>query len=80
VLAGMVEARLSVGRTTPPWGNFRDGGRRCWGKSPLLPAAGGGHDSGSPALRMPSKMGSSWAKNVGSALLAVQAARTRETV
>ena len=42
-------------------------------------AAGGGHCSGTPALRMPSKMGSSWARYVGSSLLAVQAARARET-
>ena len=42
-------------------------------------AAGGGHCSGTPALRMPSKIGSSWARYVGSSLLAVRAARTRDT-
>ena len=31
-------------------------------------AAGGGHCSGTPALRRPSKMGSSWARYVGSSL------------
>ena len=43
-------------------------------------AAGGGHCSGTPALRRPSRMGSSWARYVGSSLLAVQAARAREMV
>ena len=43
-------------------------------------AARGGHCSGTPALRMPSKMGSSWARNVGSSLHAVQRARAREMV
>ena len=42
-------------------------------------AAGGGHCSGTPALRRPSKIGSSWARYVGSSLIAVQAARARET-
>ena len=41
-------------------------------------AAGPGHCSGTPALRRPSKMGSSWARYVGSSLIAVQAARARE--
>ena len=40
--------------------------------------AGGGHCSGTPALRRPSRMGSSWARYVGSSLIAVQAARARE--
>ena len=43
-------------------------------------AAGGGHCSGTPALRMPSKMGSSWAGYVGSSLAADQLARLREMV
>src|ERR1700722_1046020 len=43
-------------------------------------ATAGGHCSGTPALRRPSKMGSSWARYVGSSLLAVKAARARETV
>jgi hypothetical protein len=38
------------------------------------------HSSGSPALRRPSKMGSSWARYVESSLCAVQEARRRETV
>ena len=33
---------------------------------------GRGHCSGTPALRRPSKMGSSWARYVGSSLIAVQ--------
>ena len=41
-------------------------------------AAGGGHCSGTPALRKPARMGSSWAKYVGLSLIAVQAARARE--
>src|SRR6202021_584885 len=41
-------------------------------------AAGGGHCSGTPALRRPSKMGSSWARYVGLSLHAVQEARARE--
>ncbi len=40
----------------------------------------GGHCSGTPALRRPSRMGSSWARYVGSSLIAVQAARAREMV
>ena len=40
--------------------------------------AGGGHCSGTPALRRPSKIGSSWARYVGSSLIAGQGARTRE--
>jgi hypothetical protein len=43
-------------------------------------ATGSGQSSGTPALRMPSKTGLSWARYVGSSLLAVQVARTRETV
>jgi len=43
-------------------------------------AASGGYCSGAPALRMPSKMASSWARYVGSSLIAVQAARAREIV
>ena len=42
-------------------------------------AAGGGHCSGTPALRRPSRMGLSWARYGGSSLIAVQAARARET-
>jgi hypothetical protein len=42
--------------------------------------AGGGHSSGTPAMRMPSKMGSSWARYVGSSLRAVQVDRRREMV
>ena len=38
------------------------------------------HCSGTPALRRPSRMGSSWARYVGSSLCAVQEARRRETV
>ncbi len=41
-------------------------------------AAGRGHCSGTPAFRRPSKMDSSWARYVGSSLIAVQAARARE--
>ena len=41
-------------------------------------AAAGGHCSGSPALRIPSRMGSSWARYVGSSLLAARAARAWE--
>ncbi len=37
-----------------------------------------GHSSGTPALRRPSKMGSSWARYVGSSLCAVQKTRARE--
>src|SRR5208283_177838 len=40
--------------------------------------AGGGHCSGGPALRRPSKTGSSWARYVGSSAIAVQRARARE--
>ena len=40
----------------------------------------GGHCSGTPALRRPSKMGSSSARYVGSSLIAVQRARAREMV
>jgi hypothetical protein len=36
------------------------------------------HSSGGPALRRPSKIGSSWARYVGSSVLAVREARTRE--
>ena len=43
-------------------------------------AAGGGHCSGTPALRMPSKMGSSWARYLGLSLIAVQKARRRATL
>ena len=35
-------------------------------------AAGRGHCSGTPALRRPSRTGSSWARYVGSSLIAVQ--------
>ena len=38
------------------------------------------HSSGSPALRMPSRMGSSWARYVGSSLIATQKVRAREIV
>ena len=41
-------------------------------------AAGGGHCSGTPALRRPSRMGSSWARYVGSSLLAAQRVRAWE--
>jgi hypothetical protein len=41
-------------------------------------AAGGGHCSGTPALRMPSKNGSCPARYFGSSLGAVQSARARE--
>ena len=41
---------------------------------------GAGHCSGTPALRRPSRTGSSWARNVGSSLTAVQTARAREMV
>jgi hypothetical protein len=41
---------------------------------------GGGHCSGTPTLRMPSRLGSSWERYVGSSLIAVQAARKRVTV
>src|SRR6202011_5221321 len=40
-------------------------------------AAGGAHCSGTPALRRPSNMGSSWVRNVGLWLIAVQRARAR---
>ena len=43
-------------------------------------ATGGGHCSGTSALRRPSIMGSSPARNVGSSLIAVQVARAREMV
>ena len=38
------------------------------------------HCSGIPALHRPSKMGSSWARYVGSSLSDVQLTRARETV
>src|SRR4029077_15220976 len=41
-------------------------------------ATGGGHCSGTPALRRPSRTDSVWARYVGSSLIAVQAARARE--
>ncbi len=41
---------------------------------------GGGHCSGTPALRMPSRMGSVWTRYVGPPLIAIQAARAREMV
>ena len=37
-----------------------------------------GHDLGTPAMRIPSKMGSSWARYVGSSLLSVRVARAWE--
>src|SRR5580704_13341140 len=43
-------------------------------------ATGGGHCSGTPALRIPSKKGSSEARYVGSSLTALQKARSREMV
>ena len=52
--------------------------RRWAGRRRARREARGGHSSGNPALRMPSKMRSSWARYVGSSLLAVQAARVRE--
>src|ERR1700733_4042030 len=42
--------------------------------------AGRGHDSGTPAMRMDSNRGSSWARYVGSSLSAVQSTRARVTV
>src|SRR5271165_4302135 len=45
----------------------------------VLPRFPHPHCSGTPALRMPSRMGSIWARYVGSSLVAVQRARTRET-
>jgi hypothetical protein len=42
--------------------------------------AGRGHCSGTPALPIPWRRGSSWARYVGSSLIAVQAAWARETV
>src|ERR1700722_17959945 len=41
---------------------------------------GGGHCSGTAALRMPSRMGSSWERYVGSSLIAAQVAWKRLTV
>src|SRR5271155_3873828 len=41
-------------------------------------AAGRGHCSGTPALRMPLRTGSIWARYVGSSLIADQLARARE--
>ena len=43
-------------------------------------ATGGGHCSGTPALRIPSKKGSSEARYAGSSLTALQKARSREMV
>jgi hypothetical protein len=68
---------VRVGRAAAP-GKFRDG-RRSWGK-PFLPAAGGDHCSGTPASRRAPRVRSTWPKYVGSSLIAVQEARTRETV
>ena len=40
--------------------------------------ADGGHSSATPALRRPSRIGSSWVRNIGLSLIALQAARARE--
>src|SRR5580693_8865780 len=40
---------------------------------------GGDHCSGTPDLRMPSRIGSNWERYVGSSLIAVQVARKRVT-
>ena len=63
----------------PTGGSFATVDVAVWGESRTSHAAGGGHCSGTPALRRPSRMGSSWARYVGLSLLVVQAARARET-
>jgi hypothetical protein len=78
-LAGMVKAWLRVGRTAPLEEVSRRWKSQLWEGRPL-PAAGGGHYSGSPALRRAPRVCSTWTKYVGSLLIAVQEARTRETV
>jgi hypothetical protein len=63
-LAGMVKAWLRVGRTAPLEEVSRRWKSQLWEGRPL-PAAGGGHYSGSPALRRPSMMRATSALKVG---------------